>query len=104
MKRYRVIIPPSVERQILEHLLYIARDSVDHALTWERRLRAAIAHLADGPGFAIDPRASARMGEPIHRYVFERTYLVHYRVDRDRRRIELLNFRHGARLPDVEEP
>lgn len=105
MKKYRVIISPDVEEQIRAQVLYIARDSIDNALAWEDRLRAQILRLGSLPtGFAIDEGTSARLGEEIHKMVFEKTYLVFYRVNTARRQVELLNFRHGARLPRPGEP
>jgi hypothetical protein len=45
VKRLIVHIVPSVEDEILRQVLYIAEDSVDSALAWEVRLRAAIKNL-----------------------------------------------------------
>lgn len=104
MKRYRVILSEWAESQIRQQVLYIARESVDVALAWEDRLLDAIKSLGDGPGYAIDEDASARLGEPIRRYVFERNYLVHFRVNEVASRVEILNFRHAARLPLRGEP
>jgi plasmid stabilization system protein ParE len=104
VKRYRVVIPPIVAEQVRDQVLHIARDSIDNALAWEDRLRAAIKGLGNMPGFSVDQDASARLGEPIRRYVFERTYLIHYRVTEATRRVDVINFRHGARLPRLGEP
>lgn len=105
MKKYRVIIPPIVQDQIWQHVLYIARDSIDNALAWEDRLRAEIRRIGSLPaGYAIDEAASARLGQEVRKLVFEKTYLIFYRVNAERSRVELLNFRHGARLPRPGEP
>jgi plasmid stabilization system protein ParE len=104
VKRLEVEISPHVEQQILEHVLYIARDSIDYAIAWERRLRAAIDAIGDLPGHAIDEVASLRAGGAIRKIVFERTYLVFYQIHDSAGAVEIVNFRHGARLPKRGEP
>jgi plasmid stabilization system protein ParE len=104
MKRCRVVTLPSAERQILRQVLFIAEDSVDNALAWEQRIRAAVQSLGEIPRAALDEDATDRLGEPIHKFVFEKTYLIHYRFVDSGRTVEILNFRHGARLPKRGEP
>ena len=105
MKQFRVIIPPVVQEQIRAEVLYIAADSVDVALAWEDRLRSAINAIGDLPGsHAVDQDAATRIGLTVHKMVFERTYLIHYLVNQDAATVEIVNFRHGARLPRKEEP
>ncbi len=81
MKRLTVIIPPSVWDQIDQQVLHIAGDSINRALAWETRLRAAIENLGDVFGHATDQDASARLGYAVRKSVFEKTYLIHYWVD-----------------------
>jgi len=50
-------------------------------------------------GHAVDEDASGRAGEMIRKIVFEKTYLIHYRVIDAAAAVEIVNFRHGARLP-----
>jgi plasmid stabilization system protein ParE len=105
VKTFRVIIPPIVQEQIRSQVLYIARDSIDNALAWEDRLRTEIMRIGSVPtGYPVDEAATGRLGEEVRKMVFEKTYLVFYRVHTERRAIELLNFRHGARLPRRGEP
>jgi plasmid stabilization system protein ParE len=66
VKRLTVIIPPSVQQQITAQVLYIAQDSINNALAWEDRLRAAIDAIGKIPGQTIDEDASGRLGE-IHK-------------------------------------
>lgn len=74
MRRARVILAPIVERQIDAQVLYIAQDSVDNALAWEDRLRAAVMKIGDAPrGYAVDEAASERSGFEVRKMVFERT-------------------------------
>jgi plasmid stabilization system protein ParE len=104
MKRFTVRVSPDAQEQILEQVFYIARDSVDNALAWEVRVRAAMNSIGDAPGHAVDEDASRRAGETIREFVFERTYLIHYRVDEQASLVDIVNFRHGARLPRIGEP
>ena len=99
-----VIIAPVVQEQITAQMLHIAADSVDNALAWEDRLRGAIGKIGDVPGFAVDEAASDRLGFEVRKFVFEKTYLVHFTVDDDAGVVRVVNFRHGARLPRRGEP
>ena len=101
---FTVIISPAVQELMLDQSVYIARDSMINALAWERRLRAAIDTLGETHGHAVDEEASARSGRPVRKLVFERTYLIFYRVDEVKARIDVVNFRHGARVPRGNEP
>ncbi|MDB5295235.1 MAG: hypothetical protein JWO31_1218 [Phycisphaerales bacterium] len=104
MRRLTVVIPPVVQEQITAQALHIAQDSIDHALAWENRLRVAIDGLGDLPGYAVDEDASDRLGYPVRKAVFERTYLIHFVVDDAAGAVRVVNFRHGARLPRRGEP
>ena len=103
MKRYTVRIPQLVQDQILEQVLYIANGSIPKREmgTTPRDAINSIGHL---PGHAVDEEASARAGEKIRKLVFERTYLIHYRINASDSAIDMMNFRHGARLPRKNEP
>ncbi len=104
MTRLAVDVPAQVKRQIVEIVSFIADDSVGNALAWEARLTAALDGLADQHGDPIDEDATARYGRPIRKLVFERTYLVHYRVDVDTAVVYVMNVRHGMRLRRAGEP
>ncbi|MBC7783749.1 MAG: type II toxin-antitoxin system RelE/ParE family toxin [Burkholderiales bacterium] len=104
MKPYPVRIPLLVQSQIRDQILFIAKDSIDNALAWEERLRKAIEEIGAMPGtHPIEQMASVRLGESVRRMVFEGTYLVFYRVDENQGFVDILNFRHGARLPKAGE-
>jgi plasmid stabilization system protein ParE len=104
MKRLRVVVSPSVDYQILDQVIHIAKHSIDNALAWEQRLRKAIRAIGEAPFTAIDEDATKRLGQEIRRFSFEGTYLIHYRVDEVAEIVEVVNFRHGARLPRRGEP
>lgn len=104
MKLRRVIIAPIVQQQIRQQALYIAEDSIDHALAWEERLRDTIIDLANFAGYAIDEDASKRLGFTLHKRTFETNYIIHFVVDESKDEVRVVNFRHGARLPRSGEP
>lgn len=104
MSSYRVVIPTIVQEQITEQLLHIAEDSVQNALAWEDRLRAAVESLSNTHGFAVDEPASERLGFTVRKLVFEKTYLIHFVVDDAAKIVRVVNFRHGARLARENEP
>lgn len=104
MKRLTVIISPTALAQIEAQMSYIANRSVQHALAWEARLQRAILALADTHGYAIDESATERLGYPVRKMVFERTYLIHFTIDDESATVRVVNFRHGARLPKRGEP
>src|SRR5262249_22601396 len=102
--QFRVKITQLAEEQIRGQVIYIAQDSIDNALRWEDRLRQAIHEIGAMPGHAIDEDASARVGEPVRKFVFERTYLIHYTVNVDEAIVELIIFPPGTHLPRFDEP
>ena len=105
MKKHRVRVPRNVQEQIDAQIEYIERHSLHNALAWEERLRAAILGIGPVAGaHPIDKDASERLGYAVHKVVFERTYLIHYRIDKKARLAVIVNFRHGARLPGPDEP
>lgn len=104
MKRWTVILSELVQRQIDDQAMHIARHSIDNALAWEARLDAAVQGLANLPGYGVDEDASARLGYEVRKLVFEGTYLIHYRREEQGGVVQVINFRHGARLPRATEP
>jgi plasmid stabilization system protein ParE len=104
VKRYAILIPGNVQEQIAAQVLHIAQDSIDNALAWEDRLHKAMQVFNHMPGFAVDEDASERLGITVRRYIFERSYLIHFIVDDAAGAVRIVNFRHGARLPRTDEP
>lgn len=100
MNRYRVILSPDVVRQVETQVVYIAQDSIGNALAWQERLLHAMEKLSDFAGYMVDEEASHSLGYNVRRVVFEQTYLIHFVVDETMGIIRIVNFRHGARLPD----
>ena len=77
---------------------------MDNALAWEDRLPAALRGLGEFHGHAVDEDARERLGGTTQKMVFERTYLVHYEVDKRAGVVTVVNVRHGARRPRRGEP
>ena len=59
--------------------------------------------LGDFQGHAIDEDTSKELGYPVHKLVFEGTFLIHYRVDDAAGEVRVVRFRHGSRLPKTDE-
>lgn len=97
MKRFSVRVTLETQSQVQSAALYIAAESIDRALAWEARVTLAMASLAEARGFAVDEPASAKYSLEVRRYVFERTYLIFYTVDETSGRVDVIEFRHGAR-------
>src|SRR5437879_3841448 len=104
MKRNTVIIAPYSLEQINAQAIHIAENSVSNALAWEARVHRAIDDLGDMAGYAIDEDASDRLGYTVRKLVFERTYLIHFTIDKAAGVVRVVGFRHGARLPGKDEP
>ena len=102
MRSYRVQLSPVVIQQIREQVFYIARVSIDRALQWEDRLQAAVQSLSTTHGHNVDDAMTRHAGIEVRKLVFEGTYIIHYHVNDCERLVEVLNFRHGARLPGRE--
>jgi plasmid stabilization system protein ParE len=104
MTRRTVNLPADVQATIDAQALYIAQDSPDRALAWQQRVDVAVRGLGDFAGFAVDQAASDRIGYPVHKLVFERAYLIFYRIDEAANAVFVLHFRHGATRPGPGEP
>ena len=104
MTRWTVTVSPSVWASIREQVRHIAAHSVANALAWEARLDAETFALADLPVRSTDEDATGRLGYTVHKMTFERTYLVHYRIDDATAVVDVVGFRHGARQPGPGEP
>ncbi len=104
MKPFEVQVSQKALDQITEAFLFIADDSPENAFKWEARIIKLIQDLSFLPGYALDEAATERLGYPVHKYVFERNYLIHFRIEHSRRIVQVINFRHVARLPARGEP
>jgi plasmid stabilization system protein ParE len=102
VKQYAVLLTPTVENQILDEALFISNDSVQRAVAWDARVRTTLRrHLGDAPfAYALDERATTRLGREVHRYVFEKTFMVRYTIDDSSDTVTIFDFRHGARQPE----
>lgn len=104
MNSYTVRISESAEAGIVEQVLYIARDLIANAARWEQRLTEAIDRLGElSHGYPVEPELTSRLNVETRRMVFEKTYIVSYQVEEADRNVVVVQFRHGARLPDANE-
>lgn len=93
---YRVVIPASVQNVILEHALFIAEDSIEHALQWEAELRDTILSLGEAPkAFRVDETLTARLGHEIRRRPLG-NYVIFYHLDHRKQTVVIEHFRHAS--------
>ena len=104
MTSLTVIVSPLVHDQVLERAWVIAEHSIANAIEWQDRVRKALDGLGDRLGHAVDEQATRRLGRRTYRLVFERTYLIFYRIDPTASQLGVFFFRHGAREPRAGEP
>jgi len=102
---YRVEIPPQVNAQIDDQVVYYRDEGVADQviIQWLSGLLDVVDSLEQMPlRFPVDPDRTA-----IRRYEIRRLnygeFGIFYRVYEDRRVVEILDLRHGRRRPDHEE-
>lgn len=99
---YDVVILPVVENQILDQALYIAEDSIDHALQWEQSLRERLVSLGELPkAHPISEPESRAFGREIRKSNFG-DYLIFYRVDDVQQAVYILALMHGAQRKESD--
>lgn len=90
--RYKVIVTPTAELDLVEGAEYIARDSNAAARKWLYELRQMAESLATMPlRFG-----RAREGAP-YRQVIVHSHRVIYRVDEELQTVTVMRFYHAAR-------
>jgi plasmid stabilization system protein ParE len=105
VQRHTVIVTKMVKAQVVDQMLYISADSIDHAFAWESRILSAMDILGEFPfRFPIDSAAFDRFGQCIRKMIFEKIYLVFCVVNDANQTVHIVNLRHGARLPQRGEP
>lgn len=104
MKRLTVILSRAAKDQIDDQTLYIADRSLMNAIKWAKRVSRAVDGLGGHWGHTVDEEASERCGFEVRRYAFEKNYLIFYSVNLQAGTIEVVGFRHGARMPGPGEP
>jgi toxin ParE1/3/4 len=96
----RVDVVSNAEADLLEHMAYIARDSVDAALRLFDAANRTYLDLAETPGMGVlvevaSPRFKQLRRKPIHGFL---NYIVYYQVRDDV--LEILRVLHGAQDRD----
>src|ERR1700722_10672572 len=100
MARYTVHFTDEAWETIQAQVRYIAIESQapERASRWLTRLLDVIDALEELPKrHLVDQRQTQIHGKDVHRIVFERKFLVFYTIDENRRRVNVVSFRHGAR-------
>jgi toxin ParE1/3/4 len=99
----RVHKKPGVERDLIQHFIYIGHYNESAALRFLKEAELAFAQIADTPGIgavldSLDPRLQNIRYTTISRRF--RNYLIFYRIEENF--IEILAIIHGTRdLPNL---
>ena len=94
-KRYEIIILPRAELHLEGIIAYIARDNPERALSFGQEIVATANRLADEPLLGHEYRG-ARKGL---RVLNHGSYQIIYKAIESSRRVEIMAFWHGARMP-----
>ncbi len=105
MTTYQVEIMPDALVEIREQTKFIAADNARAAEAWLTRLFHCIAELSVFPNRnPVSKEYSSHVGDEIRQVVFG-NYLVIYPINEVRQVVEVVRFRHAARLPEgILEP
>lgn len=96
---YQVGLSPSARADLRAVVRNIALDDPTRAATFARLLFSSTKRLADFPEMG---RIIPEFGDRSLREIVVRSYRVMYRVNHDRRLVEVIRFWHGARgTPEV---
>lgn len=96
---YQVLYTDSFMADVDEHIDYLMRQRVGLTTidAWFGRLYKVIDSLDEWPlRFPVDEHESERTGRETRKINFG-DYVVFYRVDLDRRRVDVMGFVHGAK-------
>jgi toxin ParE1/3/4 len=91
---WQVIIAPSAQTDLADIVRYIAQHNSDAAARLGFELITRTENLGDFPEIG---RRVPEFRQPDLREIICRSYRIIYRLRRDRRRIEIVRFWHGAR-------
>lgn len=97
---YRFVLPVSVKNRLYDHALYIAEDSPSRALSWLDEVTDRMRSLVELPlAHPVAEEETERLGYEVRKLNLG-SYLAIYRVDEANRSVVMVDFRHGAQLPD----
>ncbi|HKQ49582.1 MAG TPA: type II toxin-antitoxin system RelE/ParE family toxin [Phycisphaerae bacterium] len=96
MIRFRVITSPSVEEEINDALVFIAKHSPENALKWANQIEDAILSLKEVPERCPLAPESEEFNVAIRHLVIG-NYRVLFTIRGDE--VHVLHVRHGARRP-----
>ena len=96
---YRLIWSPVAKLDLTDILDFISLDSVSVARRFAGKLFAAVERLAE---FPQSGRVVPELGDPGLREVIRRPCRIVYRVDAEKKQIEIVRIWHAARgTPDM---
>jgi toxin ParE1/3/4 len=96
---YQVALSRSARKDLRDIVRYISVDAPDRALVFGQFLVSRTKTLAQFPELG---RIVPEFNDKLIREIVIRSYRVIYRVDHERRSVEVARFWHGARgTPDI---
>ncbi len=102
MKKYRIVHTPEARERMREAFRYIAADSPLHASKWLHALKVAVQSLERFPERCGAARETISMGPGLRQTIFG-AYRIVFEIDEAKRRVIILDIRHGSRLAAGEE-
>jgi plasmid stabilization system protein ParE len=95
---YRLLYTQRALNDLAQIIAHIAEDDADTASRFGSSLLDHIDLLTRFPRMGSIIRKRARVRKLLHS-----PFLIYYRVDEDKREVEILHFRHSARKPPRSE-
>jgi len=104
MTDYTVSVSPQVAEAIAEYGYYIANQSGSPVIAerWMARVYATIAKLHYSPHRFVTAEEDSHREYEIRRQIIGK-YLALYTVDEEQKRVMVIGFRHGHRLPRPDD-
>jgi len=97
---YRVVYTDELIEQISCRIDQLREEHVSEPTlaSWFNSLYDAIDDLSRIPGrYPIDAEESRRRGHSVRKLIFG-DYIIRYRIDERRRRVDVMTFIHGSRI------
>ncbi len=104
MKHFQVVVSPKTHQQISEYAHYIAESSGSNVVAerWANQVYDSIDRLEYFPRRFGLAEEDAHRDYAIHRQILG-NYLALYTIDDESQIVRVIGFRHGKRLPRLDD-
>jgi len=99
---YQFVLPSSVENRIFDYALYIAEDSPTEAIRWLDQIISKMQSVCEYPQAQPVAEVESELLNQKVRKVILGQYVAFYFLDKQKEQVVMIDFRHGAKLPDLE--